>query len=277
MLGVLAVLSLALFAMWRIDSPRMDRLRMSVADAVLPGLEWTARPLGQVSRMAQDFESYVRVYEQNQELRRELQEMQGWREAALQLEQRNARLRALNNVQLSPQPAFITGEVMSDSGGPFSRSGLLNVGARNGVADGAAALDGLGLVGRISGVGERTSRIIFLTDINSRVPVIVQPSGQRAILTGDNTGAPKIDFVEDVDRVQPGDRVVTSGDGQVLPPDLLAGQVIVAANGQLRLRPAADYQRLRFVRVVNYRPLPATSEPGGLIADAPFMFGEEPE
>lgn len=277
LLGVIVLICLALFILWRIDSPRVERLQMAVADAVLPSLEWTTRPAAKVTSMVQDFQSYVRVYEQNEELRRELQAMNGWHEAALQLEQRNARLRALNNVQLSPQATFITGEIMAEGAGPFSRSGLLNVGSENGIMDGSAALDGLGLVGRISGVGEETSRVIFLTDINSRVPVILQPSGQRAILTGDNTDAPLIDFVENSERVQPGDRVVTSGDGRVLPADVLAGQVIVAANGQLRLRLAADYQRLRFVRVLNYRPRPAIDQPGGLITDEQFFFGEEPE
>ncbi|SOH93040.1 rod shape-determining protein MreC [Monaibacterium marinum] len=277
LLGVIVLICLALFILWRIDSPRVERLQMAVADAVLPSLEWTTRPAAKVTSMVQDFQSYVRVYEQNEELRRELQAMNGWHEAALQLEQRNARLRALNNVQLSPQATFITGEIMAEGAGPFSRSGLLNVGSENGVMDGSAALDGLGLVGRISGVGEETSRVIFLTDINSRVPVILQPSGQRAILIGDNTDAPLIDFVEDTERVQAGDRVVTSGDGRVLPADVLAGQVIVSANGRLRLRLAADYQQLRFVRVLNYRPRPAIDQPGGLITDEQFFFGEEPE
>lgn len=275
--GAVVLVCLALFVLWRIDSPRVERLQMAVTDAVLPGLEWTSRPAARIGGMVQDFQSYVRVYDQNVELRRELQEMQGWRETARQLEQRNARLRALNNVRLSPQATFVTGEIVSDSSGPFSRSGLLNVGAENGVADGSAVMDGLGLVGRISGVGERTARVIFLTDINSRVPVVLQPSGQRGILTGDNTATPLIDFVEDPERVLAGERVVTSGDGQVLPPDLLTGQVIVAANGQLRLRAAADYRQLRFVRVLASRPQPRIEGPGGLIAPEPFFFAEEPE
>lgn len=276
LLGLIVLISIVLFALWRIDNPRVERLRMNLADAVLPSLDWTARPLGRLAQMTQDFESYVRVYEQNEELRRELQAMEGWREEARQLEQRNARLRALNNVRLNPQSAYVTGEIMADAGGPFARSGLLNIGTRNGVRDGAAALDGLGLVGRISGVGQNTSRVIFLTDLNSQVPVILQRSGLRAIVAGDNSAAPRLDFVSDPELVRAGDRIITSGDGLVLPPDLLVGQVIVAPSGQLRVRPAADYLRLRFVRVINYRPPEAIERPGGLIAPAPYFFDEEP-
>ncbi len=81
--------------------------------------------------------------------------MQAWKEAALQLEQENARLLDLNNVRLDPRLTFVTGVVMADSGSPFRQSVLLNVGARDGIVDGWAAMDGIGLVGRISGVGQR--------------------------------------------------------------------------------------------------------------------------
>lgn len=268
LLGILVVICIALFALWRTENQRLERLRMDITDRFLPALDWTASPVAGFTRMAQDFQSYIRVYEENQELRREVQEMRGWRETALQLEQRNARLRALNNVRVSDRLAFITGEVLTDAGGPFSQSGLLNIGAQNGVRDGAAAMDGLGLVGRISGVGERTARVIYLTDINSRVPVIVQRSGQTGIVTGDNSLTPLLEFIEVPGRLAPGDRVVTSGDGKVLPPDLLVGSVVRDINGRLRVRLAADYERLEFVRILQFRAPEDVMDAGSLVVNA---------
>ena len=186
--------------------------------------------------MLADLRAYSRVYAQNAELRRELQRMQGWREAALQLEQKNARLLALNKVRLNPRLTFVTGEVMADAGSPFRRSATVNVGRIDGVTDGSAALDGSGLVGRIAGVGERSSRIILLTDASSRVPAVVRPSGQRAIVTGDNGPAPALEFVDQADELQPGDRVVSSGDGGLYPPDILIGRVVVGPDGRQRVR-----------------------------------------
>ena len=136
--------------------------------------------------MLSDFRAYTRVYAQNEELRREVQRMQGWREAALQLEQKNASLLALNNVRLNPRMTFVTAEVMSDAGSPFRRSVMVNVGRADGVTDGSAVVDGLGLVGRIAGVGERSARVILLNDGSSRVPATVLPSGQRALVAGSN-------------------------------------------------------------------------------------------
>ena len=262
--GVALALAAA-FLLWRIDNIRVERFRADLIDTVAPSLEWTARPAAAAARMVADFQSYARVYRQNAELRAELQRMQGWREAALQLEQKNAELVALNNVRLSPRLAYVTAEVLADSGSPFRQSVLVNVGRADGVADGAAVVDGLGLVGRVAGVGERTARVLLLTDGSSRAPVAVGAAGQRAILAGDNRPAPALDFLEQADEVRPGDRVVTSGDGGLLPPEIPVGQVRAAPDGRLRVRPTADTRRLDYVRVLRVTPPAPVEGAGGVV------------
>ena len=276
MLGVLVLGLLGLFLLWRIDSPRVEQLRAAVIDKVVPNLDWAMAPVTGTVNLLRDFQSYQRIFEQNQELRRELQQMQSWKEAALQLEQENARLLDLNNVRLDPRLTYVTGVVSADSGSPFRQSVLLNVGARDGIVDGWAAMDGLGIVGRISGVGASSSRVILLTDTSSRIPVTVQPSGQRALILGDNTIAPPIDFLEDAARVRPGDRVITSGDGGVFPSGLLVGRVAADPGGRLRLRMAADYERLEFLRVLRNHASPGIDTPGDLIVP-PRVLPAPPE
>ncbi|SDW19220.1 rod shape-determining protein MreC [Albimonas donghaensis] len=265
LLLVLCLFLLAVFAFWRLDNPRVDRIRMSVVDGLQPVIERVGGPLDFLSAMVADFENFVRVYEQNEALRLEIQRLRAWRESALALEQENARLRALNNVRLSPSLGFVTGEVIGDSGGPFLATGLINVGRRDGVMDGAAVMDGAGLAGRVVGLGRRAARILYLTDYSSRIPVLIRPSGRRAILSGDGGPAPRLDFLEDPDEVRPGDRVVTSGDGEVFPPELSIGLVIAGPDGSPRTRLAADLERLEFVRVLRYRPDTSIDQPGGLI------------
>lgn len=247
---MICVFCLIVFAIWRIDNPRVERFRMAIIDRFVPTIDWTFGPINTASRMIRDFQSYTRVYEQNLELREELQRMKGWHEAAVQLEQQNARLRELNNVSLSPRLTYVTGEILADSGSPFRQSGLVKIGRRDGVVEGAAAMDGLGLVGRVSGLADGSARILFLTDASSRVPAIIRPSGQRTVVAGDNTPTPALDFIEALDEVQPGDRVVTSGEGGIFPPDLLIGQVAVNAQGRYFVRPSADYRRLRYIRIL---------------------------
>jgi rod shape-determining protein MreC len=265
LVGTLILVLLAIFLVWRIDNPRVERFRSAVIDAVVPSFAWTSTPFVAVADIVRNLQSYERIYEQNQELRRELQQMKAWKEAALQLEQQNAKLLDLNNVRLDPQLTFVTGVVIADSGSPFRHSVLLNVGARDGIVDGWAAMDGLGLIGRISGVGQNTARVLLLTDTSSRVPVIIQPSGQRALLIGDNSASPPLEFIENADIVRPGDRVVSSGDGQVFPNGLLIGQVSQGNDRRLRVRLSADYERLEFLRVLRTRPTEQIEQPGDLI------------
>ena len=239
-----------LFVLWRIDSPRVEKFRALVIDTFVPSFEWMLRPMTSVVKLAQDYQSYEKLLEQNKELRRELQQMKSWKEAALQLEQENARLLDLNQLRVDSKLTHVSGIVVADSGSPFRQSVLLNIGSRDGIQDGWAAMDGLGLVGRISGVGSSTSRVILLTDNASQIPVIIQPSGQQAILMGDNSHAPPVEFIENVDLVRPGDRIVTSGGGGVLPAGLLIGTLALDPNNRLRARLAADYERLEFLKVL---------------------------
>ena len=247
---VLLLILFGLFVVWRIDNPRVEKFRALVIDTFVPNFEWILRPMTSVVKLAQDYQSYEKLLEQNKELRRELQQMKSWKEAALQLEQENARLLDLNQLRLDSKLTHVSGIVIADSGSPFRQSVLLNIGSRDGIQDGWAAMDGLGLVGRISGVGSSTSRVILLTDNASQIPVIVQPSGQRAVLMGDNSFAPTVEFIENVDLIRPGDRVVTSGGGGVLPAGLLVGTLAMDPNGRLRVRLVADYERLEFLKVL---------------------------
>ncbi|WP_103334428.1 rod shape-determining protein MreC [Pseudotabrizicola formosa] len=266
LVGLLVLALLGLFLLWRIDSPRVERFRAALIDRVVPSFDWVMTPITTTADMIEQFQSYASLHAQNQDLRRELQQMKAWREAALQLEQQNARLLDLNQVRLDPKLTHVTGQVLADSGSPFRQSVLINVGARDGILDGWATMDGIGVVGRISGVGERTSRVILLTDTNSRVPVTVQPSGQKALLSGDNTALPPLEFLEQSDVVRPGDRVISSGDGGMFPAGLLVGQVVLGNDRRLRVSLSADYQRLEFLRVLRSHQLPPITDAGALIA-----------
>ena len=275
LVGILVVLLLGMYLLWRIDSPRVERLRIAMIDRFVPSMDWAMAPVTGLTNIARDFQSYTRIYEQNQDLRRELQQMKAWREAALQLEQENARLLDLNKVRIDAKLTHVTGVVTADSGSPFRQSVLLNVGARDGIMDGWATMDGIGLVGRISGVGQNTSRVILLTDTNSRIPVTVQPSGQRAILVGDNEAAPTLELIENRDLVRPGDRVVTSGDGKVFPAGLLVGQVAQSPDRRLRARLAADYERLKFLRVLRSHDGELIKDQGTLLAGPQMQQSDE--
>ena len=153
----------------------------------------------------------------------------------------------------------------TDAGGAFVRTVLLNAGTDDGVAVGQAAVNAEGLVGRVVEVGRRSARILLLTDLNSRVPVVVERSRVPAILAGDNSDHPRLSFTPVNAVFEPGDRIVTSGHGGMLPPGLPIGEVISTVGGVARVRPYVDWTALEYLRVLDFTlpgVLPATRAAG---------------
>ena len=186
-----------LFILWRVDNTRTELIRTKIIDFAFPLTVPLNYPIEVIGDFIKYFEIYSSLLEENKELKRDLQNMTGWKEKALQLEQKNAQLRALNNVKLSEDLIWVTGEIMADSGSPFYQSGVINIGIKDGIKNGSAAVDGLGLVGRISGVGQKVARVLFLTDISSAIPIKIKRSNQKGLMIGDNSPWPLLEFVEE--------------------------------------------------------------------------------
>ena len=251
--------------MWRIDNYRVERFRLAILNYTIPNVEFFTSSVKIIGRIFLDISSFTNVYEQNKTLKKELQDMRKWREAAIQLEQKNAKLRALNNLKVNSILNWVSGEVIADSGSPYSSSSLINIGKEDGIIDGSAVVDGLGLVGRISGVEDRISRIILLSDVKSYVPAIIEPNNQEAIVRGDNSSAPLIDFVRGIEKIQPGFRIYTSGKGGVFPPGILIGKVVLSADKKIRVKLSANINKLDYLRVLINKKQKIPSQVGEII------------
>ncbi len=244
-----------IFILWRVDNTRTELIRINIIDFVSPLTMPLNYPIEVVGDFVRYFEIYSSLLEENKELKRDLQNMTGWKEKALQLEQKNSQLRALNNVKLSEDLIWVTGEMMADSGSPFYQSGVINIGSKDGIKNGSAAVDGLGLVGRISGVGQKVARVLFLTDISSAIPIKIKRSNQKGLMIGDNSPWPLLEFVEEKGLINIGDRVFTSGDGNVFPSDILIGTILIDNKKKLRVKPVANFESLEFLRILNTKKI----------------------
>ena len=244
---------LVIFILWRVDNTRTELVRTKIIDFVSPLTTTLNYPIKVIADFIKYFEVYSSLLEENKDLKIALQNMAVWKEKALQLEQKNAQLRALNNVKLSEDLAWVTGEITADSGSPFYQSGIINIGLKDGIKNGSAAVDGLGLVGRISGVGQNVARVLFLTDISSAIPIKIKRNNQKGLLIGDNSPRPVLEFVEEKALVNIGDRVFTSGDGNVFPSGILIGNIIIDGRKKLRVKPVANFESLEFLRILNAR------------------------
>jgi rod shape-determining protein MreC len=230
----------------------IDRLRTVVADAASPLLDVLAQPVASVAAGVQKVQNMAALYRENDVLREENARLLQWQEAARRLAAENAALRDLE--KLSPESAstYTSARVIADSGGAFARNVLVNAGARYGVARGQAAVTGEGLVGRVAEVGERAARILLLTDLNSRVPVMLEASHERAVLVGDNSDQPRLAYLGPKATVKVGERILTEGSGGVFPPGLPVGVVASVDGDIVRVEPAAELSRLEYVRIIDF-------------------------
>src|SRR5258708_3452496 len=126
----------------------------------------------------------------------------------------------------------------------YVRGALLNVGRKAGVASGQAVVTGEGLAGRIAEVGDNSARVLYVTDVNSRLPVLIERTRERAILAGDNSAQLRLTLLQSVAGVQRGDRIITSGHGGSFPVGIPVGAGVETGEGSVRVRPFGDFSRL---------------------------------
>src|SRR3546814_497584 len=98
----------------------------------------------------------------------------------------------------------------------------------------------------------RSARILLINDLNSRIPVLVEPSRERAVLAGDNSSRPRLVYLDVSAEIGTGDRVVTSGQGGVLPPGIPVGIVSTIGESGIRVAPFAKWSNLEYVRLMDY-------------------------
>ncbi|BBK29377.1 rod shape-determining protein MreC [Stella humosa] len=249
---LLILAAFGLIVLGKADTVVVERLRIQLADTVAPLLDLISRPAASFGRMSEEVREITALKAENERLREANGRLLQWQEVARRLEAENLQLRVLMNVTPEPSLSYVSARIIADSGGAFVRSVLVNAGGRSGAARGQAAVADRGLVGRVVEVGDRSSRILLLTDLNSRIPVLLEGSRERAVLAGDNGPRPRLLYMPAKREAAPGgDRVITSGHGGVFPPGIPVGETVAGEDGVVRVIPYADFDRLEFLRLVD--------------------------
>jgi rod shape-determining protein MreC len=197
--------------------------------------------------------AYVLAGSQNADLRRQLARDQAMRDENLALRLENSRLRAMLGVRTDPPLPTVFARTILDARGPFANTRLADAGAERGVVEGNPVMSEHGLIGRVTGVAPRVSRIMMLSDVESRTPVLVARTNGRAILTGDGGPNPKLDYLRTHDPLREGDRILTSGDGGVLPRGLPVGVAVKSFDGGWRVVLDADAAPIDDVQILLFK------------------------
>jgi rod shape-determining protein MreC len=210
--AALIVISVALLLVGKADDALVRALSSRVSDAMVPVLAVVVEPIDASRRIAGQIGALFALRQENAHLRDQNRRLLMWQDTARQLALENAALRQLLNLEAgAAPPTSVAARVVADASGPFVHTVLVDAGARRGVVKGMAAVNERGLVGRVIEVGQHSARVLLLTDFNSRIPVMVEPARDQAILAGDNSGEPELVFLPLHPRMAVGQRVVTSG------------------------------------------------------------------
>jgi len=251
-LPVLMAAAFGLMLLGKADTVMAERARMALSDAVAPIYGVLAEPIARLREVADGARHLFSLASENARLREENEQLRKWQAIALALDAENSTLKANLRWIPEPTPNFVTARVVADAGGVYARAVLLSAGPNHGISKGQIALDDHGLVGRVTEVGARSVRVLLLTDMNSRIPVILENSHGRAILTGTNGPRPRLSYWTEGLRPVEGERVVTSAEAGAFPAGLPVGTVHYTAQNVPEVEPTARLDRLEIVRLFDY-------------------------
>jgi rod shape-determining protein MreC len=220
-----------------------DQVVEPVAGVLVAPARWVRQGAGFVG-------GYFFAVSENRRLRQRVAELERWRDAAIALKNINIRYEQLLQLRTEPPIPMVSARVVTDARGPFSNARLADVGSDRGVKVGNPVLSERGVVGRVVGVTRGVSRVLLLTDVDSRTPVLVDRTNARAILTGDGGPTPRLDYIRGRDPVKEGDLILTSGDGGIYPRGLPVGVAARDARGVWRVRLYADQSSIDYVRIL---------------------------
>jgi rod shape-determining protein MreC len=266
---LLILLSVAVIVLGKADQSVFESLRAKLTDDAAPALDALSRPLAAATAAVDRVRGVVTMYQDNLRLVQENERLLQWQQIALKLSTDNRELRGLLKTVPETAVSYVTARVIANSGGGYVRTVMVNAGSEQGLARGQAVVSGEGLTGRLTEVGSRAARVLLITDLNSRIPVIVESTRANAVLAGDNSPRPRLTFVGDRNALKIGERIVTSGEGGIFPPGLPVGVIAALDANGAAVEPFVELSQLGYVLVVDYglsgalpQPAPAIARPG---------------
>ena len=235
----------------KVDSVVIEAANKAVLDVTGPVMQVVEYPSRIIHRIYTYFYDISHIYIENRALRTENKQMMMLQNKVRSLEVENQLLGRLLNYVPPAEASFISAKIIAESGDNFTHILLVYIG-NEAVKKGQIVLGDESVIGRIDEVSGHYARVILVTDINSKIPVVVERTRARAILSGDNTMMPQLIFLRSSADVQEGDVIVTSGVGGMFPAGLPIGFVNSVQSGEITVETMADISRIEYVRIVDY-------------------------
>ena len=247
-LFVLVILSVVLIFAETIETRPLNKVRSFVKDVVYRSATIVSFPLKSVNNFAGFLENHLNLYSNYNELIKENNELKNNISKTDFLELENSQLRKLIDEQIESPSNLVSARVMIDKQSPYLNSFVINIGNNKGIKNGMAVLDGKNFIGRIVDVNFFSSRVLLVSDLNSKIPVLSEPSGSHAILSGHGTNEPTLEYLSKNNGIQDGDKIYTSGKEGIFTPGLVVGKAKIEKN-KIKVLLFADLDQITFVNI----------------------------
>lgn len=251
----LVILFLSAFALMLVnktDTVIIEKTSSLATDIVSPMIDVLVIPAKLVANAYDYFRELKQIHKDNQKLRDENKELLLVQNRMRALEIENKILSNLLNYTPPSEATYTTSRVIAEEGDAFSHSLIAYTGASDNVKKGQVALSEKGVIGRVDKVGQMYSKIILVTDINSKIPVMVERTRVRGMLSGDNTATPKMIFIPLSAELTIGDRIITSGVAGVFPPGLPVGKISSIEKNEVKIKLFSNLERLEYIKIIDY-------------------------
>lgn len=248
--GVLILLSFSLMFLGKADLSALRNIRMGSSDFLAPVIDFVSAPIRGMETMVEGVRTVASLRAENVRLQGENDLLKRWRRRAEILESENRQLRSVTGAATIENRTPITARAVTAPGGGFAHTVLIAIGSEEGIVRGNPVVTADGLVGIVIDVGRAYARVLMISDINARIPVILSSSSWPGLTVGQNGQFLDLQFLPDEAQPKIGELVLTSGHGGVLPNGLPVGRVDQIEDGTIRVRPAVDLRNLSYVSVL---------------------------
>jgi rod shape-determining protein MreC len=218
----------------------------------LPVAKFAAFPFNVAFSLVTDFGELVRAKEENQNLKEELEKLRSFYIKSLNIHQENKDLREMLQFVSSKSANFKVAQIIGRSRPLFNQKIFIDAGEDRGLKEGEIITGKRGVIGRVAEVYENKSHIFLLNDAISRIPVITSQARAKGILAGNGSGMMEILYLPKNHNIQVGEMIFTSGDGDTLPPGLLAGVVSKVNKDSVLVSMVEDVNNADLVTILVY-------------------------
>jgi rod shape-determining protein MreC len=250
--SVFLALSISLLMTNIVSANFSNKTKHFVSDYTLGISDALATPVNALSDTIAQVKAMWKIQETHDMLAQENERLMQWYQTANRLDAENKALRELLKMKDDNAVSYKAGQVIDDTKTQYSHTILVRLGEKDGLEKGHGVLSHEGLIGRVIETGQETSRVLLLSDVNSRIPVTIDGLGDRAILAGTNNGDPVLDHLPEANGVKPGHKIITSGHGGIFPYGVPVGETYLTDNNQIAVRPYATPERASYVQIVDY-------------------------